>query len=339
MKNFWTQLKKPILALAPMAGVTDAAFRPLVKSYGADVIYTEFASTHALIHGNEATRRMIAYQPEEQPVVCQLFGNEPDKFAESAKILESLGFAGVDINFGCPAYKVVTHGGGVVLMKDPEQCRKIVEATCNAVTIPVSVKIRASIKCSPNCPSPSDGIRHSVMDKSKTAVDLVNQIKDLPVAALMIHGRSFEQPFDGWPDVAMITAVRKIFPGILLANGGVYTPEDAKRMLNETGADGIGIARGAWGKPWIFQQVRDYLATGSYVKPTWDEIVAVIIRHAEMAKKYKSAHGFIELRKHLAWYVKGIPHASALRRELVRVKTLEEIITILQTVPALTSTQ
>ncbi|MDO8581330.1 MAG: tRNA-dihydrouridine synthase [bacterium] len=331
--NFWQQLKKPILALAPMAGVTDAAFRPLVKSYSADVIYTEFASTHALIHGNEATRRMIAYQPEEQPVVCQLFGNEPEKFAESAKILESLGFAGVDINFGCPAYKVVTHGGGVVLMKEPELCRKIVEATCNAIKIPVSVKIRASIKCDPT--TSLGAVSTTPRDvQRKTACDLVEAIKDLPVAALMIHGRSYEQPFDGWPDVSMITAVRKIFPGILLANGGIYTPEDAKRMLDETGADGIGIARGAWGKPWIFQQVHDYLTTGSYVKPTWDEIVAVIIRHAEMAKKYKSEHGFIELRKHLAWYVKGIPHASALRQQLVRVKTLEEIIAIFQTVPA-----
>ncbi len=328
--NFWTTLTKPILALAPMAGVTDAAFRPLVKSYGADVIYTEFASTHALIHGNEATRRMIGFEPEEQPVVCQLFGNEPDKFAESAKILESLGFAGVDINFGCPAYKVVTHGGGVVLMKEPEQCRKIVEATCNAIKIPVSVKIRASIRCDIQG-APLSSTRVPLV----TACDLVNQIKDLPVAALMIHGRSYEQPFDGWPDVSMITAVKKIFPGILLANGGVHTPEDAKKLLDETGADGLGIARGSWGKPWIFQQIRDYLATGSYVKPTWDEIVAVIIRHAEMAKKYKSAHGFIELRKHLAWYVKGIQHASTLRQQLVRVKTLEEIIAILQTVPAL----
>ena len=135
----------------------------------------------------------------------------------------------------------------------------------------------------------------------------------------------------------MITAVRKIFPGILLANGGVYTPEDAKRMLDETGADGLGIARGSWGKPWIFQQIKDYLATGSYTKPTWDETVAVIIRHAEMAKTYKSEHGLIELRKHLAWYVKGIPHASELRQQLVRVKTLDDIIAILQTVPALVS--
>ena len=168
-----------------MAGVTDAAFRPLVKSFGTDVIYTEFASTHGLMHGNEATRRMIAYQPEEQPVICQLFGNEPEKFAEAAKILESLGFAGVDINFGCPAYKVVTHGGGVVLMKEPEHCRKIVEATCNAVSIPVSVKIRASIGCATQG-APLSPTRAPLV----TAVDLVHQIKDLPVSALMIHGRS-----------------------------------------------------------------------------------------------------------------------------------------------------
>ena len=115
--NFWHSLKKPILCLAPMAGVTDRAFRPLCKRFGADVIFTEFASTDALIHGNVKTREMISYDPIEQPVVCQLFGNEPKKFQESAKILESVGFAGVDINFGCPAYKVVTHGGGVILIR------------------------------------------------------------------------------------------------------------------------------------------------------------------------------------------------------------------------------
>jgi tRNA-dihydrouridine synthase B len=309
--TFWKNLKKPILALAPMAGVTDRAFRPLVKRFGADVIFTEFASTKALIHGNERTREMIAYESSEQPVVCQLFGNDPNDFSKAAKILESLGFAGVDINFGCPAYKVVTHGGGVAMMREPKRCAEVVAATCDAVSIPVSVKIRSSIKT-------EDG-------ETKTAIDLVRELMGIPIASLMIHGRSYEKPFDGEPDVDMITAVRAIYDGILIANGGIHTPEDAKKMLDETGADGLGIARGSWGKPWIFQQITDYLNTGTYKEYSWEETVAVILEHAELALQKKDAHGLIELRKHLAWYIKGIPGAAELRSQLVRVKTLDEV--------------
>ncbi|MBI4262028.1 tRNA-dihydrouridine synthase [Candidatus Uhrbacteria bacterium] len=325
--NFWTKLPRPILALAPMAGVTDAAFRVLCKDFGADVIYTEFASTDALIHGNEATRRMIQYDPREQPVVCQVFGNDPEKFEKAAKILEQLGFSGIDINFGCPAYKVVTHGGGVALMREPNRCREIIDATIRAVKIPVSVKIRASIK-SLSHTSPGDvNVHHQEM---YTAVDLVRTIHDLPMAALMIHGRTFEKPFDGAPDVNAIADVKKAFKGIVIANGGIHSPEDAERMLVETGADGVGIARGAWGKPWIFRQIKSYLASKTYDHPTWDAIVETIIQHAELALSKKSQSGIIELRKHLAWYAKGIPNASALRQALVQVKTVEDITRILK---------
>ena len=305
-----------------MAGVTDRAFRPLCKRFGADVIFTEFASTDALIHGNEATKQMIAYTPEEQPVVCQLFGNDPKKFAAAAKILEHMGFAGVDINFGCPAYKVVSHGGGVMLMREPMLCRTLVEATCNAVSIPISVKIRSSIQ-------------NNETGETKTALDLVRAIRDLPVASLMIHGRSYEKPFDGEPNVAMIRAVRDAFPGTLIANGGIHTPEDAKTMLDATGADGLGIARGSWGSPWIFKQIADYLTTGTYRELSWEEKREVILDHARLALAHKDAHGIIELRKHLAWYVKGIPGASALRQQLVRVKTIEDITSVLQSAPVL----
>jgi len=324
--NFWTTLPRPILALAPMAGVTDAAFRVLCKDFGADVIYTEFASTDALIHGNEATRRMIQYDPREQPVVCQIFGNDPEKFTQAAKILEELGFSGIDINFGCPAYKVVTHGGGVALMREPNRCKEIIDATIRAVKIPVSVKIRASINCTAG---PSVG--------KVTALDLVHTIQDLPMAALMIHGRSFEKPFDGAPDVNAIAEVKKAFKGIVIANGGIHSPEDAERMLQETGADGVGIARGAWGRPWIFRQIKSYLAEHTYDHPTWDAIVKTIIEHAELALTKKSEYGLIELRKHLAWYVKGIPNASALRQRLVQVKTMEDLHSSLKIVSSPTT--
>ena len=169
----------------------------------------------------------------------------------------------------------------------------------------------------------------------KTALGLVQYISDLPVASIMIHGRTYEKPFDGEPDVEMIARVRTAFPGVLIANGGIHTPEDAKKMLDATGADGVGIARGSWGKPWIFQQIKDYFATGTYRELTWEERIAVVIDHARIALEKKDDHGIIELRKHLAWYIRGIESASQLRQQLVRVKTLEEIIVILQKVPAL----
>lgn len=313
MSNFWTQLKAPFLALAPMAGVTDLAFRHMCKRFGADVIYTEFASTNALVHGNSATRNMIRFNPEEQPVVCQIFGNDPRMFAESSKILGDMGFAGVDVNFGCPAYKIVKHGGGVQLMRDLDLCYNLIKALCDASPIPVSIKIRSAINCAPGS-----------CDKN-TAVDLVNRIKDLPVSALMIHGRTYEKPFDGEPDVDMITQVKALFPGTVIANGGIYTPEDAQEMLNTTGADGLGIARGSHGKPWIFKQIKDYLSTGAYYEPTWDEKKEYILEHARIAFEHKGERGVIEMRKHLGWYVKGFANAKQIRMLLMKAGSVEDI--------------
>ncbi len=322
------------MALAPMAGVTDTPFRQMCKEYGADVIYTEFASANALVYENKKTKDLIHFNPEEQPVVCQIFGREPEMFHKAAKILEEMGFAGVDINFGCPAYKVVKHGGGVSLMKNLKLCREIVDATCSGTKIPVSIKIRASIKKGHGSKDKIEG--DDALDDYEcpvdevTALDLVNKVKDLPISALMIHARSFEQPFDGEPNVGIISEVRKIWPYILLANGGIYDPAKAKEILDETKADGVGLARGTWGKPWIFKQVKDYLANGSYNELEWEEIKPVMLKHAQLAFAIKGNQGLIELRKHLSWYVKGFPGASEMRAKLVRVSTLADIKLILQ---------
>ncbi|MFH1235593.1 MAG: tRNA-dihydrouridine synthase [Parcubacteria group bacterium] len=322
MNNFWQQLAKPIIALAPMAGVTDAAFRIICKDFGADVIYTEFASTNALAHGNDATRKMIAFDKRERPVVCQLFGNEPEMYRKAASILEEMGFDGVDINFGCPAYKVVAHGGGVSLMRDPKRCAEIVAAACEGVkNIPVSIKIRTSI-CKENCDR-SDPTNHV------TALQLIDEIKHLPVAAVMIHGRSYEKPFDGDPNTGVIKQVKRAFNGVVIANGGINTPENAKRMLDETGADGVGLARGVRGSPWLFKQIKDYLATGSYQEYSWEDRKQLALKHSTAALKFKGEWGIVEMRKHLAWYVHGTPHAAKLRSQLVRVNTIKDVETIL----------
>jgi len=345
MNNFWQKLDKPILALAPMAGVTDIAFRQMCKHFGADVIYTEFASADALVHNAKKTLEMIKFDQSEKPIVVQIFGNKPEIFQKAGKILEELGFDGIDINFGCPAYKVVRHGGGVSLMKEPARCAELVQALTESVKIPVSIKIRASIKKNssakkikrtsdhgfiegPLITDPTDCGPNSDLDEV-TAVDLVQHIIKFPVAALMLHARSFERPFDGVPNIDIVKQVRKIWDRILLYNGGVTTPEIAQAMLVETGADGVGIARGAWGKPWLFQQTKDFLKTGKYSAYSESEIKNFIMQHADIAWREKGQRGLIELRKHLSWYVKGWPQAKQLRDQLVKINSIAEIKKIL----------
>lgn len=316
MKNFWLKLKKPILALAPMAGITDSAFRQMCKLGGADVLYTEFVSTDAIVYESKKTFEMLKFSKKEKPVVVQIFGKNPEHYFKSVKVLSELGYDGVDINFGCPAYKVVKSGGGVKLMLNLDLAKELVQAACEASQIPVSIKVRASIE------DKETKIR-------TTALDLVEKIMGLPVAAIMVHGRSFEKPFDGDLDINSIIQVKKAFSAVVLANGGVYTAEDGKTLLAQTGADGLGIARGAWGKPWIFKQIRDYLTHGKYEVLEWPEIKKTMLKHAKLTFQSKGEHGLIELRKQLAWYVKGLPRAAELRSKLVRVSSIEDIENIL----------
>lgn len=318
--NFWQKIKKPILCLAPMAGITDSAFRQLCKKYGADVVYTEMISADGLYYESKKTLAMLEFAKTEKPIVCQLFGKRPENFSKAAKIVEQAGFDGIDINFGCPARKVVAHGGGVTLMRDLEKCREIVAAVCQATRLPVSVKIRTRIG-----PIGRIGDLRQVRDKEITAVDFVTAIKGLAVAAMMVHGRSYEQGFSGPIDCEVIKKIKQQFAGIVLANGGINTPEDAAEILKKTGADGVGLARGVLGRPWLFKQVRQYLTMRKYEELNFEEIKKIALAHAILSKKSKGDYGLVELRKHLAWYVKGAPGASRLREKLVRVESVEEV--------------
>ncbi|MFA6428073.1 MAG: tRNA-dihydrouridine synthase [Candidatus Buchananbacteria bacterium] len=316
-RNFWLSLNKPILALAPMAGVSDLAFRQICKKYGADVVYTEMISADGLHYDAKKTLAMLKLAPAEHPVVIQLFGKRPEVFAKAAKIATKAGFDGIDLNFGCPAKKVTAHGGGVTLMRDLKLCRKIVETVCLNTKLPVSVKIRSSI---------------NLVDSKKrvTALNFIKAIQGLPVSAVMIHGRSYELPFSGLPDYRMIKKVKKLFGGIVLGNGGIFTPELAKIMLEKTGVDGLGLARGLYGRPWLFTQLKDYLATGEFKEFKFNKIKKVMLAHARLAFKAKGEYGLIELRKHLAWYVKGLPQAVELRNKLVVSKSVKDIESILK---------
>jgi len=317
MQSFWTKIPYPILALAPMAGVTDSAFRHLCRQYGADVVYTEMVSADGLFFDSKKTLELLKFHKKEKPVVVQLFGKDHARFTKAAQICEKHGFDGIDINFDCPAKKVAGHGGGVTLMRDLEKCKQIIEATMAGTKLPLSVKLRTSIKT-------TDG------KKTITALDFIKYMKDLPIAIIMLHGRSYEKPFAGKPDFAMIKKAKKEFKGLLLGNGGINTPEDAKEMIEKTGCDGVGLARGLYGKPWLFEQCRDYLKDGKYKNYDFGDIKKVIIQHAKLAFKAKEDHGIIELRKHLCWYIAGFAGAKDLRKKLVRAESVEDIRVILK---------
>ncbi len=336
MSTFWHKQPKPIIALAPMAGVCDSPFRQICRTHGADVIYTEFLSADALVFGSEKTFKMLEFDPSEQPVVCQIFGKNTKTIAEGAKIAEKEGYAGIDLNFGCPAYKVVKNGGGVSLMRNLDKLYDVVASTIDAVDIPVSIKIRASISADAKIKDlieEEDEEDRTLMTTGEvTAVDLVKKIANLPVACIMVHARSYEVPFDGQPNLDMVKKVRALYDGVLLTNGGINTPEEAKRQLDETGADGVGLARGVQGNPWLFQQIKDYLETGSYSPVSWEDRKKTMLEHAEIMRKVKGENSMFELRKHLAWYVKGMEGSKEIRTKLVQVKSIDEIAPILDSV-------
>lgn len=317
--GFWGELEYPILEMAPMCGVTDLPFRLLCKKNGADVVCTEMIMVQAISRHDKKSLAMAKIEEAERPVMVQLGGKDPEQFFKSAKIVQELGADGIDINFGCPAKKVVGSGGGVSLLRNLDLCREIVQATIEgAGQLPVSIKTRKHIKDKKN--------------NIITSIDLLKKLADLSIAAVMIHGRTYEAPWTQEVDYNYIAEVRKHWTGILLANGGIYEPEIAKTVLETTGANGLGIAHGVYGRPWIFKQIKDLLKTGSYWQPTWEEKKQIALEHALLAFHYKGQHGLIELRKQLLWYVKGLANATDYRQQLVSVTTLDEITTALNAI-------
>jgi len=338
MKNFWLKFKTPakggqaILALAPMAGITDSAFRQICKEHGADVVYSEMASVSALFFKPKKTLDLVRFNKKERPYVVQLFGKDPTHFAKATKIITEKVSAkggsayggkpdGIDINFGCPAKKVFGNGSGCALMPQKELARQIILAVCENTNLPVSLKIRAGLK-------------------SHTAIDFIKNVKDLPFSAVMVHGRTYEGSFHGEVDFEIVEKIKKIIPDkIVLGNGGIMTAEDAVKILKKYSLlDGLGIARGAWGRPYIFNEIKNLLKTPdshldlqglSEKKYDFKIIKKIMLRHAELIWKDKKELGMFEIRKHLAWYIKGFPGASDLRRQLVQAKSVKEIKEIL----------
>ena len=300
--------------LAPMAGVTDLPFRVLCREQGAGCVVTEMVSAKAVLYNNKNTRELLQIDPAERPAAVQLFGSEPDIMAEIAARLEEGPYDYIDVNMGCPVPKIVNNGEGSALMKNPERAKEVLTAMVKAVKKPVTVKFRKGFN-----------------DLSVNAVEFAKMAESCGVAAVAVHGRTREQYYSGKADWDIIRQVKEAVRIPVIGNGDIFTPEAAGRMLKETGCDGIMVARGAKGNPWLFGRINHYLDTGEVPPgPSMAEIKAMILRHGRMLVQFKGEGvAMREMRGHMAWYTKGMPHSATLRNEINQVETLEGFVELL----------
>ena len=300
--------------LAPMAGVTDLPFRVLCREQGAGCVVTEMVSAKAVLYNNKNTRELLQIDPAERPAAVQLFGSEPDIMAEIAARLEEGPYDYIDVNMGCPVPKIVNNGEGSALMKNPERAKEVLTAMVKAVKKPVTVKFRKGFN-----------------DLSVNAVEFAKMAESCGVAAVAVHGRTREQYYSGKADWDIIRQVKEAVRIPVIGNGDIFTPEDAGRMLKETGCDGIMVARGAKGNPWLFGRINHYLDTGEVLPgPSMAEIKAMILRHGRMLVQFKGEGvAMRDMRGHMAWYTKGMPHSATLRNEINQVETLEGFVELL----------
>lgn len=302
-------IDRPVI-LAPMAGVTDLPFRVLCREQGCGMVCTEMVSAKAITYKNKNTFLLMETVPQERPVSLQLFGSDSDIMAEAARMIADRDFDVLDVNMGCPVPKVVNNGEGSALMKQPELAGRIVRSLVEAIDKPVTVKIRKGFD-----------------DDHINAVEMAKIAEANGAAAVAVHGRTREQYYSGKADWEIIAKVKDTVSIPVIGNGDIFTPEDAKNMMEQTNCDGVMIGRGAQGNPWIFHQIKTYLETGMVPeKPPFSEVCRMILRHAKMQIEWKGEkRGMREMRSHAAWYTAGYPHSASLRRAMNTVETYEQL--------------
>ena len=300
--------------LAPMAGVTDMAFRILCKRQGCGLTYTEMVSAKGLHYKSDNTAVLLEIAEEEKPAAAQVFGSEPDIVAEAARQAEAGGAAIIDINMGCPTPKIVRNGDGSALMKSPVLVGEIVRSTVAAVKVPVTIKIRKGWD-----------------EKSVNAVEIASIAALEGAAAVTVHGRTREQFYSGTADWNIIKRVKDAVDIPVIGNGDVITPQDAGRMLEETGCDAVMIGRGAQGNPWIFKRTLEYLRTGELLpEPDFEQRILAIMEHMDMVTELKGeGTGVKEMRKHAAWYLKGMPGSAKVKAEIFKLTACSQVKDIL----------
>ncbi len=302
-------LENPFI-LAPMAGVTDRPFRSLCKEQGCGLMYTEMVSAKAILYKNRNTRPLMEVGEEEGPVALQLFGSDPEILSQIASQVEEGPYAWIDVNMGCPVPKVVNNGEGSALMKNPRLVEKILTAMVRKVKKPVTIKIRKGFD-----------------DSQVNAVEIAKIAEACGAAAVAVHGRTREQFYSGKADWDIIRQVKEAVKIPVIGNGDIFTARDGVRMMEETGCDGVMVARGAKGNPWIFAALLRCLETGEETNPpSASEIQKEILRHMRLQVEYQGEYlGIREMRKHVAWYTAGLAHSAALRNRINQAESYEEL--------------
>lgn len=298
------------LFMAPMAGTTDLAFRLLCKEQGCELAYTEMVSAKALSFDNDKTKTLLEIDEQEGMAAVQLFGSEPELLAEMAEKIDNPRIALFDVNMGCPVPKIVNNGEGSALMKNPDLVGEIVSAMVKRLKKPVTIKIRKGFD-----------------QEHINAVEIAKIAESAGAAAVAVHGRTTRQFYSGKADWEIIRQVKEAVKIPVIGNGDIFSGEAALQIKEITGCDGIMVARGAEGNPWIFAEIKNALEGKDYQKPSLSDRRDMILKHLQISIDKKGEFSAMqEMKKHLLWYTKGLPGATVLRRQLMEMKEKEAVI-------------
>ena len=297
--------------LSPMAGVTDLPFRLICKEQDCGMLYTEMINAKALCYDDQNTKKMLKIEEEEHPVAVQIFGSDPAFMGGAAEILNEYPNEILDINMGCPAPKVIKNGDGSALMKNPKLAEEVLKSVVKNSKKPVTLKIRKGWD-----------------DNNINAVEIAKIAEASGISALAIHGRTREQYYSGKADWDIIAKIKESINIPVIGNGDVFEVEDAINMINKTNCDAIMIGRGAQGNPWIFKRINHYMKTGEILpEPTGEEKINTALKHLKLAIDEHGEYVAVrEMRKHIAWYLKGLRGSARLRDEINKIESYEEVV-------------